>query len=548
MQSTRQRLSVCAFFTILPMAPIAARLGQLQVFQHKSLVSKAVGETDRQTREIVPRGRILDRSGRVLAESLPTWSCFIDPSIIKDAKTLSVKLGAAISTPSGQILKKARAKGKFVWVKRKLEPPEMEAVKKLKITGVGLVEDEQRFYPDEGLARPVLGSLNLEGRGVSGLEQTHEKDLVGKPRTLRLTRDGAGKSVYVRGEDAIAPPDLTLTIDRNIQHYAETILTEGMAKFKALKGVIIVQEPKTGDILAMASSPGDPLKNPAIQDAFEPGSTFKIVTMLGVLEEKLSTLDETINVEGGKWALTPSVAIKDHEPHPELSLSGVMEQSSNIGMAKLGLRLGGEKLYRYCRAFGFGSRTGIELPGETAGLLKRADAMTKVTTANVSFGQGLGATPLQIISAFSAVANGGTLHEPRLVASLGEKKTRPSAVIRRVGSPESIATLHGMLKAVVAQGTGMKAAVTGFPVAGKTGTAQKIDPTTGRYSGRDYVASFVGYAPADDPSYTILVMIDSPKNQYYGSDVAAPMFNQLMRHLLALRGHAPQLARAADEP
>lgn len=546
MQSTRQRLTFCAFITLLPMAPIALRLAHLQVVQHKTLASKAVGETDRQTREIVPRGRILDRSGKILTESLPTWSCFMDPSIFDRSR--AKRLSSAIEIPVAEITKKAKTKGKFVWLKRKLDPKEMQTVKALKIPGVGLIEDEQRFYPDEHMARPLLGALNLEGRGVSGLEQTHEKDLMGKPRTLKMVRDGSGKSVYVRGEDTAPPPDLTLTIDRSIQHYAEMVLSEGMAKHKALKGVIIVQEPKTGDILAMASRPDDPLKNPAIQDAFEPGSTFKIVTMLGVLEEKAAKLDEVINVENGKWALTPSVTIKDHEPHAELSLTGVMEQSSNIGMAKIGLRLGAEKLYRYCRAFGFGSRTGIALPGETAGLLKRADAMSKVTVANVSFGQGLGATPLQIVSAFSAIANGGTLYEPRLVAALGKSKTRSAAVIRRVGSPESVAALHAMLKEVVAKGTGMNAAVSGFPAAGKTGTAQKIDPATGRYSARDYVASFVGYAPADDPSYTILVMIDSPKNQYYGSDVAAPMFRQLMQHLLALRGQAPAFARAAARP
>lgn len=543
----QSRLILCGLGCLLPFAAVLARLTRLQVVEHERLRSLARVEFDRESIEISPRGRILDRSGRVLAQSLPSGSCFLDPSSMKDLAASSSKLAGALGLPLEEVLRKARFPGRFVWVKRKLALEELEAVRRLRLEGVGIVPDERRGYPNGDLARGLLGLVGGDGQGLSGLELAFERSLAGKARKIHLLRDGAGRSILLAaGPEQPPPPDLFLTLDRNIQHYAEAALAEGVRRHGPQKAVLLVQEPRTGELLAVADYPPDPLKIRSLQETYEPGSTYKIVTLAGVLEERLAFIEDSLDGENGRWEVSPKVFIKDHEPIGRMSISEAMERSSNIGMAKLGLRLGADRLHRYGRMFGFGSRTGLPLPGESAGLLPSRRKTSRVVLANQSFGQGLAATPIQLVGAYSAVANGGFLMEPRLVHSLGTRTFPPAATVRRVLSSETVRTLAHVLERVVAGGTGMNAAVPGYRAAGKTGTAQKFDPATGKYSSTQYLASFVGFIPSKEPAFTILVMValDNPKRQYYGSDVAAPIFARLARELLALRGIPPEGALA----
>lgn len=540
LQSTRARLNLCAALAALPALPLAGRLVQLQVLEHRKLTALALGELHRSEVELIPRGRILDRNGSILVESLPAPSVFLDPQLARSRPGEFARLAKVLGLDPAEVRKKARGSGRFAWLKRKLDPEQADALKALGLSFVGLLPDERRAYPNEELAASLLGSVGLDGKGLSGLELAYDRDLSGRVQKVRLLRDGAGNTMPLSGgAPADPPPDLTLTIDRGLQHYAESALREAVTRFEPAWAAALVQDPRTGELLALASAPADPLLNRIFQQVYEPGSTFKAVTVAAALEERVASSSEAIDCSG-PWELASGVHIRDHEPLGTLPLELVMAHSSNIGMAKLGLRIGSDRFYRYSRTFGFGSRSGIRFPGESAGLLKSKKALDRVTLGNNAFGQGLAVTPLQLVNAFSAIANGGELLEPKLVRGVGKdaKQAEPQR-IRRVASPETIKTLGRLLESVVEKGTGKTAAVAGYSVAGKTGTSQKIDPATRRYSSTDYIASFAGYAPAREPRFTILVVLDSPKHLYYGAEVAAPVFAKIARQALALYGIPP---------
>ncbi|MEK9146297.1 MAG: penicillin-binding protein 2, partial [Elusimicrobiota bacterium] len=375
----------------------------------------------------------------------------------------------------------------------------------------------------------------------AGLELTFNSKLRGRSRKIRLTRDGSGRTMPADpvSEEEEAPAELRLTLDRSAQYFAEAELREAVLRHKAKKGIVLVQEPRSGDLLAAAVYPPDPTRNAALQDVFEPGSTFKIVAAAAVLEKGIFAPTDTVDCEGGRWALTPSVLLKDHEPEGVITLAEIIERSSNIGTAKLALRLGPKDFHRHCRTFGFGYKTGLPLPGESAGLLPALSALNTVRLANAGFGQGVAVTAIQLISAFSALANGGSLMEPRLILAVAGEPAPGPVKLRRVASEKTVSQLGSILEGVVLRGTGQSARLAGYRAAGKTGTAQKIDPATGRYSASDYLSSFIGYAPLPDPRFTILVAIDSPRVGYYGSEVAAPVFAKLARSLLALGAVPP---------
>ncbi|MBI5200415.1 MAG: penicillin-binding protein 2 [Elusimicrobia bacterium] len=532
---------MCAALAAFPALPLAARLAQLQVLEHGRLNAMATGETRRSEVEVVPRGRILDRHGNLLAESLPASSSFIDPLSARGHEREFGLVAKALHMDPAEVRRKARGANRFAWLKRKLEPSEVDALKELDLTFVGLTPDERRAYPNQELASSLLGSVGVDGKGLSGLELTYDRDLVGRVQKIQLLRDGAGRTMPLAArKETQGPPDLTLTVDRGLQHYAEAALEEAMAKFQPAWASAIVQDPSTGELLAMASLPVDPLKNRIFQQIYEPGSTFKAVTVAAALDEGVSAPGEVIDCSG-PWEIAKGVFIKDHEPEGMLALDQVMARSSNVGMAKLGLRLGPERFFRYARGFGFGARTGLRFPGESAGLLKQKADRDRVSLGNNAFGQGLAVTPLQLVAAYSAIANGGRLLEPRLVRGVGHgelPETLPQPV-RQSATPKTIGALARMLEGVVEKGTGVSAQVPGYSVAGKTGTSQKIDPNTRKYSGTDYIASFAGYVPARAPRFTILVVIDSPKHQYYGAEVAAPVFAKIARQALALYGVPP---------
>ncbi len=538
---TQLRLALAASLSLAPLIPLSVRLAQLQVMQHRVLESRASGEFNRSTQEITPRADIVDRDGKILAHSVSTWSCFVERSMVRDARALSQRLAKLLSMPEDEVLRKLKARGRFASVKTDLDFDQYTAVSRARLEGVGLAVSQQRFYPNEDLARGVLGLVGSDSKGLSGVELAFESKLTGGSRRLEYIRDGSGRTIYKgAGQRAEALEPLRLTIDRNIQYYAEEALKEASEKFQIKGGLIAVQDPQTGEILAMAASPANALKNPIIQDTYEPGSTFKVIAAAAALEDGLLKEDETVFCENGLYEVSPGVFIHDHEPAGALTLQGILERSSNIGIAKVVERVGPNRFYRMSRAFGFSNKSGLALPGETSGDLKPLSDLTRVTLAASSYGYGVGVSALQVLNAYSAIANGGTLYEPVII-----KDGRKPVKVRRVASARTVESLGRMLENIVERGTGATAQIPGYRLAGKTGTARKLDRATMKYSQSQYVASFAGYLPAGAPRWTVLVVIDEPKGQYYGGQVAAPIFAKLGLRLLTLKGVPPEAPPAA---
>lgn len=530
---TRVRLTAAASFCLLPLVPLTVRLAKLQVMEHRALETRASGEFSRNAEMIVPRADIQDREGRVLAHSIPVWAVFADRRMIKDFGAVARKLSPLVGVPAKELARRYKAGGRFPWLALKLSFEQSQAVSKARIEGLGLAPRQERVYPNGALARSVLGQVNSEGRGQSGVELSLNERLTGKPIKLKVIRDGSGRFIHRSVEqDEGRPEPLKLTLDRNIQYFAEEALEEARKQYNVKSGIVAVSDPKTGEILAMAVWPESPLKNPIVQDTYEPGSTFKIVAAAAALEERAITEQDVFFCENGAYKLAPGVVIKDHEPKGDLTLSGILEHSSNIGFIKIVDRLGAERFHRYIRAFGFNAKTGITMPGETAGDVKPLAATTRVALAASSYGYGVGASALQMLLAYSAVASRGLLYEPRIIDDGGEPR-----LVRRVASEKTMERLTRLLEGVVERGTGTPAKIPGYRIAGKTGTSRRLDPATKKYSNTSYNASFAGFFPAQDPRWTVLVVMEDPKGgSYYGSQVAAPVFGKLARRILTLKG------------
>ncbi len=538
------RLHVALFLCLASLVPISARLIYLQTVRSDALTARVNHSTQRNALEIVPRGRILDRRGRILAQSVPAWSSFLDLKVLereprKKEATLKA-IAKALSLEGSGLRKQAESKRRTIWLKRKMTLEEMDRLKKLSLPSVGIHPDERRYYPNEDLARSVLGLVRTDGGGIAGLEYAFDRALSGKAIQISQTRDGAGRSIAESNDSKRRPPDdLILSLDRTVQYFAEQALDEGLRSAQGKAGIAIIQDPQTGEILALAERPSDPKRSAAIQDVYEPGSTFKIVVAAAAIEERVISPDELINCENGRWEMAPGIRIKDHEKKSMLTLQQIMQHSSNIGTAKLGLRLGSKRFLDFCRRFGFGYKTGTPLRGESAGIIPNG-AIRDVRLANAAFGQGVAVTALQLVGAYSAIANGGTLLEPRLIIRSHGRPQRGRVEVRRIAHPATVKQLQSQLERVVDEGTGISAKIPGYTTAGKTGTAEKIDPATGKYSTTDYIASFIGYLPADKPRFTILVIIDTPRVGEYGSEVAAPIFSKIARQLLAHFAIAPE--------
>ena len=550
---TGLRLQLSAALCLVPLIPIALRLGYLQIVRHQDFSTQILHRTESQTLQIVPRGRILDRSGRVLAQSTTVDSCFVDRYGLRADKSSGEAglraLAAVLEQPLPAIRAQLRQRTRNVWIQRDVPEAKLLALRGLqtRYPWIGLQADQQRRYPNEELARGILGSVNSSDRGSSGLELSFDRKISAQAIPVASMRDGDGRSIRERIGDAGAPPpDLRLTLDSAIQYYAEAALSEAMAKHRAKAGTVLVQDPRTGEILAMALAPNDALRNAAIQDVYEPGSTFKVVVAAGALESGVMNLTDKLDCENGRWAVNSKVTIKDHDKQGLLTLPEIIQHSSNIGSGKLGLKMGAAAFLKQCALFGFGYRTGVPLPGESSGIMGAAATLRDVRLANAAFGQGVAVTPIQLLSAYSAIANGGELLEPRLVLAIGDEPTPGPVRVRRVAKAETIAEVRKMLELVVDAGTGSTSRLAGYRTAGKTGTAQKVDPGTGQYSENEYIASFVGYFPARDPLFTVLVVIDSPQGEYYGAQVAAPVFAKLANILLAMKGVPPETPLAVD--
>ena len=557
-------LLLCGFGVVL------FRLATLQVLQAAELTVKA----DRQHQKTVSlegvRGTIVDRHGKMLAMNLEVPSVFGVPTVLDSPAKTARALSPVLHVRADELERKLRQDRGFVWLARKLDPEQGRRLERMP-EGIGIVLEGRRFYPKGPLLSHILGFTGMDGEGLEGIERRYESHLHGEKRVTVMQRDAANRTVFPRelsSEQSPAPGhQLVLTIDEVIQYIVEKELEEAVTRAEAKSGTMIVLDPSTGALLASAVSPRfdpnavsalkpDRWRNRALTDAYEPGSTMKAILAAAAIEERVMKPDSLVFGEQGRMAIGNTM-IHDHEKLGWLSFAQVIQKSSNIGAAKTGMALGEQRFYRYLQSFGFGERTEIDLPGEAAGLLKHPREWGGRTLASISMGQEIGVTPMQMVSAVAAIANNGVLMRPYVVSEIRDaqgqilKEVLPH-VKRQVISPEAARTVTTILEGVVTDGTGGKAAIAGFRVAGKTGTAQKIDPRTRRYSASQFVGSFVGYVPANNPRLAMIVVIDEPRGEAWGGTVAAPVFSRVGEQVLNYLGvssNVPvKLAMASESP
>jgi cell division protein FtsI (penicillin-binding protein 3) len=564
-------LAVAGVFVGL-FALIALRAVDLAIFRGPELARMAAAQ-HRARIELTPhRGPIVDRNGEALALSLDMPSIYARPRELGAQDPGLPALAAALHVPVKDLRAKLSSRQPFIWLKRQAQPREAEAVERLGIHGVYTVAEGHRFYPHNTLAAHVLGFVGVDSQGLEGVERRFERVIRGQARDIEADRDAHGQAMFTGGVQAM--PDegsrVALTLDAGIQDATERELAEGVATARAVGGAAVVLDPATGEVLALANVPTydpneldaghragrhwrDRVRNRAITDPYEPGSTFKAILAAAVIEEGVVKPTDMFFCENGRWQVG-KWPIHDSHPHGWLSFAEVIQYSSNIGASKVAERLGAERYYRYLRAFGFGQRTGIELPGETPGIMRPVGSWARIDLAVHSFGQGVSVTPVQMAAAFGAIANGGVLMRPFVVRRIVDPsgavvlENAPVAV-RRVVSARAAATVTTLLRRVVEEkgGTGEKARLDDFPVAGKTGTAQKVNLRTGGYSSKR-IGSFIGFVPADRPRVVIAVLIDEPGTSSYGGVVAAPVFRSIATTVLKRLGVAAPLPAVPPVP
>lgn len=547
------RLWTTCVLTLLFFTAVVSRLAYLQIYSHASLSRRAEKEQARRAMEdIQPRGSIIDRNGAVLAMSIRGGACYADPKMVKNPDETARMLSPLLRVPHPVLRAKLVQKKRFVWLARRLDPETADKVRELKRPGIRVEQAMKRFYPEESLGSQLLGVVGENQEGLSGVELSINSWLSGRSvpflfKQWDLNKKASKLATRVEPE----PRSVVLTIDRTLQMIAEQELAVQMKMSRPKRGTVIIQDPHSGEILAMATAPSfnpnhwgvsglddehdmEDLKNPAVEAVYEPGSTFKVVTAAAVIEQGKVTPTDTFFCEYGDWQI-PGRIIHDHEKDGWLTFTEVMSHSSNIGTAKAAMKIGSLEMYRYARAFGFGMPSGVGLPGDGNGILRQPSQWAASSLMTISFGQEVGVTPLQLVNAYSAIANGGLLLEPRLYKGIIDDKgqyrewaTRPP--VRRTISTATAKSVRKMLREVVDRGTGKAAQVVGIPVGGKTGTAQKIDPQTRQYSRERYLASFCGFAPVDNPKVVIGVFLDEPQESYWGGSEAAPLFSRILRN------------------
>lgn len=540
------RIRFIGGFFVLLFSLTVCRAFYLQVINRDYLLKLA----DRQHQKVIPltpaRGTIYDTNGAALAVSVEMDSCYAEPKSIADLRTAAARLAPVLEMPQETVFRRLQGNRNFVWLKRRLTPDVAKRVHDLDIEGIGFVKETKRYYPNSEVASHVIGFTGLDPEGLEGIERRYDSTILGGTGYLVTERDALGRNVALKGtvvQNGAMGHNVTLTLDKNIQYIAEKELAKAVTSSGAKAGTAIVMDPNTGRVLAMSNFPTYNLnshadyassvwRNRAVADSYEPGSTFKTLLIAAALEEKLVRPGDGINCEGGSYAIGGRT-IHDTHKYGRLSVAEVLKYSSNIGVAKIGSKLGASRLYTYLKNFGIGEKSGIDLPGETSGTLRQWSQWYGVDLATISFGQGVTASSVQLAAAFSAIANGGVLMKPYLVEKVSDSDgnvvtTFGPQARRRVVSPETAKSVARMLEGVAADGgTGTNASVEGYRVAGKTGTAQKVDPVTKGYSASKRTASFIGFVPARKPRLTILVMIDEPKTSPYGGVVAAPAFSAI---------------------
>ena len=548
------RIGVVALAFAAGFVVVAARAVQLQVLQGDRLGGMARDQYLRELTQKPRRGTITDRNGAVLAGNAEVDSIFVDPRAFPaGARTRDlVRLAKALQLDPRALEKKVAKGARFAWVKRRVAPAEAEQVRAMKLAGVGFVKETRRYYPRRELAGQILGIVGDDGEGLEGVEKAWDESLQGEAMRLPSLRDARGAHLLGSGpapERVLEGARVELTIDQGLQNAAERALVQAVQQARAASGMAVAIDPATGEILALATAPllnpnaprKEDLRNRAVLDTFEPGSTMKTFVLARALDEGAITPSSPIFCENGRWAVGKHV-VHDHKGLGWVPPARVLAASSNICAGKVGMKLGRERLQQAFLAFGLGERTQVGIPGEPRGQVPLPRAEISVVT--MSFGQGMTASPLQITAAMAAIANRGVLMKPWIVRRvvdpvsgdvLSEAVPTP---VRRVVSAETAAQVSRWLEGVVADadGTGKRARLEAWRVAGKTGTSQKADAATGGYSADKRFSSFVGFAPADAPRVVIGVFIDEPKGEVYGGEVAAPVFRELAEHALKARG------------
>ena len=558
--SPGRALFVAAFIGFW-MLLVCFRLVHLQFSQHEGLANRARQQQQNSIETTPQRGELLDRQERQLARSIQTVSLFLDPdgldqpTLDRNAQQLAQSLGLKNADLTKEFREAHAEKRRFIWIARRLDADLGNKIVAMNLPGVHLQLEPKRYYPNGSLAAHILGYVGLDGQGLGGVEQFYNTKIVGEPGRLFLEKDANGKP-YESYEIASKPGQtVVLTIDQSIQYQAEQVLQAAVQRSRAKSGSVIVLDPRSGEILALANAPTfDPNKvadakaetrsNWALQNIYEPGSTFKIVPFAAALENHLARIEERIDCQMGAITVAGRV-IRDHTAFGSLTIPEALAKSSNVAAIKLGLRVGDPTMYDYIKRFGFGSRTGIELPGETAGLLRKVERWQPSSIGSIAIGQEIGVTPVQMVSAFGALANDGVRIAPHLIREVrnaeGAVVYRAQPEQRRVINAETAIALRGMLEGVTLRGTAKAAQLDGYSAAGKTGTAQKIDPKTRAYSATKHVASFVGFAPVSNPQVVIIVVVDEPAGAYHGGDVAAPVFREVAELILPTLGVMPDI-------
>jgi cell division protein FtsI (penicillin-binding protein 3) len=521
------------------------RLAYLQLLHYGDYYSRA----QHQQRLIVDvgasRAEIFDRNMNPLAMSVPVDSAFAVPSEISDPQMVARLIGKVLDISEEEIVTRMAASHSFAWIARKIPPEKAERITAMNLRGIYLQREGGRFYPKRELASHVLGYVDIDEKGLGGIEYSLEDNIRTKPGKMLILADAHRRWYDSTDKAPDAGTSVVLTLDENIQYIAEKELAQAIRDTHAISGTVIVENPNSGELLAVANwptfnpndvkdSPAESRTDRAVSSLYEPGSVFKIVTLSAAIDQGITKADEVIDCQNGSIYIAGH-KIRDHKPYGLLSVSQILANSSDVGAIKVGLRLGAPKFYNYIRAFGFGQSTGVDLPGESRGMLRRLDNWTPVSVGSISMGQEVGVTPLQMISAVSAIANGGLIVRPHVVRALRrgtEIKDTPETPARRVIQETTAATMRRMLEGVVLNGTGKLARLDGYTSAGKTGTAQKFDINTGHYSPHNLIASFVGFAPINTPAVTILVQLDSPIGAHEGGTVAAPTFKRIAQQVL----------------
>ena len=548
-KDAQKRIYILAAFFLFWAVVICARLVQLQVFDYGELEQHALRQQQR-TIEVAPRrGIIFDRSGHDLAMSIAVDSIFAVPSEIPDPATAATLLAHVLKLDAAELRARFHASRTFCWVARKVDADASDRVRALNLRGIYFQKESKRFYPKRELAAQVLGYVGMDDEGLSGIEREFDDQLRGQPGRMLISVD-ARKRWFGRVERQPEPGEnVVLTIDQAIQYIAERELDKAVRENAAAAGTVIVENPHTGEILALANRPTfnpnqskkirpQELNNRAISDIYEPGSTFKLVTLSAALDQRLTHPNELVDCQMGS-IVVGGRRIHDWHPYGVMSVANILAHSSDVGTIKIGLRLGDDRLYHYIRSYGFGSQTGIDLPGETRGLTKPVSRWSKVSIGAISMGQEIGVSPIQLAAMVSSIANDGVWIAPRIVAGTIEPRSTPQTVVfhsgaeHRVISRLTAAEMNQMMEGVVLRGTGRKALLEGYTTAGKTGTAQKVDPITHAYSHSKYVTSFAGFAPVNNPAVVVVVILDSPiTHGHEGGMVGAPLFQRIAQQVL----------------